>query len=55
MEKLLTEYEFFNKALIALNEIPNDYRSRNHTDYLNELQERCYELNEAIRFVRERE
>jgi len=53
--KLLEEYEFYNNALIALNNIPNDYRSRNHTAYLEELQERCFSLNEAIKFVRERE
>lgn len=55
MKKLLDEYEFYNNALIALNNIPNDYRSRNHTAYLAELQERCFSLNEAIKFVRERE
>lgn len=51
MKELLEELRFFTKALNALNEIPNIYRSRYHSMYLEELQQRCYEINEVIRFI----
>jgi len=35
---LRTELEFFTNALNALNAIPNEYRSQNHTAYKAELE-----------------
>lgn len=47
------ELDFFLIAREALKKIPNDYRSRYHTDYLNELDARCHELFDAIHYVKD--
>ncbi len=45
------ELQMFTKAYDALNKIPNDYRSQNHTAYIKELESRIYELASALEYI----
>lgn len=44
----LEELEMWYNCGCALNRIPNDHRSQNHTAYINEVEVRVYELVMAL-------
>jgi len=45
------DYDQWYKMLYALNHIPNEDRSQNHTNYLREVESRVYECKEALEFL----
>lgn len=48
------ELKLYNNAKDALEAMPNDLRSQNHSNYLSELDLRIYENMEHIKFIRNR-